>query len=56
MSLNDPIRQLRLGYSITRHEGRVIRTVGNVSTGDSIVIQVSDGEISSEVKGVKTNE
>jgi len=56
MSLNDPLRQLRLGYSITRLKGKVVRSVRNVSNGDYIDIQVSDGEISSQVKGVRTNE
>ena len=54
--LNDPTRQLRLGYSITRLKGKVVRSVRDVELGSSLNIQVSDGEIESEVKGVHNNE
>lgn len=54
--LNDPTRQLRLGYSITRHKGKVVRGIGDVQIGASLNTEVSDGLIDSEVKGVKKNE
>jgi exodeoxyribonuclease VII large subunit len=54
--LNDPTRQLSLGYSITRHKGKVLRGIGDVQIGASLNIQVSDGLIDSEVKGVRKNE
>ena len=56
MRLNDPTRQLRLGYSITRHKGKVVRGIGDVQIGASLNTEVSDGLIDSEVKGVKKNE
>ena len=49
--LNDPVRQLRHGYSITRNRGNLVRSIRDVEIGDLLKIQVSDGEIESEVKG-----
>lgn len=54
--LNDPARQLRLGYSITRHNGKVVRGARSVQTGDLLNTQVSDGVIDSTVEGVRNNE
>ncbi|MFC1629755.1 exodeoxyribonuclease VII large subunit [Patescibacteria group bacterium] len=54
VSSNNPERQLMLGYSIVRHSGRIIRTVQNARIGSNIDIRVSDGEINSEVKNVRT--
>lgn len=54
--LNDPTRQLRLGYSITRHKGKVVRVIRDVQLGASLNTEVSDGSIDSEVKGVHKNE
>ncbi|MDO8639390.1 MAG: exodeoxyribonuclease VII large subunit [bacterium] len=52
VNLNNPERQLMLGYSIARYEGNVIKTVKNAKIGDSIDIQVADGEINSEIKKI----
>jgi exonuclease VII large subunit len=54
--LNDPTRQLRLGYSITRHEGKVVRGIRDVRIGACLKTQVSDGVIDSNVEGVHKNE
>ena len=54
VNFNNPERQLMLGYSIARNNGRIIRNVQNARIGDNIDIQVSDGEINSEVKNIKT--
>lgn len=45
----DPLRQLKLGYSIVSSGGKVIKSVKQVSTGDSVNIRVSDGKIKSTV-------
>jgi len=50
--LNNPERQLMLGYSIARCNGKIIRTVKNTRIGDNIDIQVFDGKINSEVKNI----
>ena len=52
VNLNNPERQLMLGYSIARCNGRIIRTVKNTRIGDNIDIQVTDGKINSEVKNI----
>ena len=49
---HNPERQLMLGYSIARCNGRIIRTVKNTRIGDSIDVQVTDGKINSEVKNI----
>lgn len=46
----DPRRQLARGWSLTRSaEGRVIRSVEDVETGDEIVTMLADGTVSSRV-------
>ena len=52
VNLNNPERQLMLGYSIARCNGRIIKTVKNTRIGDNIDIQVFDGKINSEVKNI----
>jgi len=52
VNLNNPERQLMLGFSIARFNGRIIRTVKNIRIGDNIDIQVFDGKINSEVKNI----
>lgn len=47
---NNPEKQLKLGYSIAKINGKIIRKVGDAKTGDIINLRVSDGEILSEVK------
>ena len=48
--LNNPERQLRLGYSIASINGKIIRLVKDAEVGDTVDIKVSDGKIISEVK------
>ncbi|MBU1102776.1 exodeoxyribonuclease VII large subunit [Patescibacteria group bacterium] len=45
----NPLRQLKLGYSIVLSGGKVIKSVKQVSAGDSVNIQVSDGKIDSTI-------
>lgn len=47
---NNPEKQLKLGYSIAKINGKIIRKVGDAKTGDIINLRVSDGEILSETK------
>src|SRR3989344_4827267 len=48
--LNNPERQLNLGYSIAVADGRVIRKIDDVKIGQNFDLRVSDGRINSEVK------
>jgi len=56
---NDPARQLGLGYSIARRNGKVIRSTAGLSPGNNIELTVSDGEIDSTITNInhgKNNE
>ena len=48
----DPERQIRLGYSITRQNGKLIKSVKSVKIGESMDIQVSDGLIQSKIRNI----
>jgi exodeoxyribonuclease VII large subunit len=49
---NDPTRQLSLGYSIARRNGKVVRSTIGLTLGDEITLTVSDGEIGSIIKNI----
>jgi len=51
--LNNPDRQLRLGYSIARCNGKIVRRTGDTKIGEDIDVSVLDGVITSEVKNIK---
>jgi exodeoxyribonuclease VII large subunit len=46
---NNPLRQLKLGYSISRTDGKIIRSVKNIKKNQKILTEVSDGSFESEV-------
>ncbi len=50
---NSPERQLKLGYSIARFNGSVLRSVKQINSGDNLTIDLLDGSIDSEVKNKK---
>ena len=50
MRQNDPARQLKLGYSIVRKEGDIIRSIRGTKAGDILDIQVNDGTIRSKIE------
>ncbi|MDP3883252.1 MAG: exodeoxyribonuclease VII large subunit [Candidatus Staskawiczbacteria bacterium] len=52
--LNNPERQLKLGYSIASINGKIIRKTNDTKQGDNLNIKVSDGIIESEVKNIKS--
>jgi len=54
IELNNPERNLKLGYSIATFNGKIIRKAGSVKIGDDIKIKLVDGIINSEVRGVDT--
>lgn len=49
---NDPARQLALGYSITRRNGKVVRSTAGLSPGDMLALTVSDGTIDSSITDI----
>jgi exodeoxyribonuclease VII large subunit len=50
---NDPARQLALGYSIARRNGKVVRSTVGLRAGDEMSLTIADGEIDSIIKTVK---
>lgn len=52
----NPERQLRLGYSIvTGAEGKVVRVVSAITSGDELTIRIADGSLRTIVKEVSIN-
>jgi len=47
---NNPMRQLKLGYSLAISKGKVIRKVKDVAKGDEIDIRVENGTIKTRVE------
>ncbi len=50
--LRNPETQLKLGYSIARCNGRLIRSIRNTKIGEDVDIRVVDGTIISKVKNI----
>jgi exodeoxyribonuclease VII large subunit len=50
---NNPMRQIKLGYSIAFAKGKVVRSAEDIGIGDEIDIRVSDGMIIGQVLGKK---
>ena len=50
--LRNPETQLKLGYSIARYNGRLIRSIRNIKIGEDVDIRVVDGTIISKVKNI----
>ncbi len=50
--LNDPLRQLKLGYSIARQGGKIVRDASQLKRGDTLNIQLAKGETEAEVKNI----
>jgi exodeoxyribonuclease VII large subunit len=50
---NDPERNLKLGYSLARHNGKLIRKASDIKIGDEIDLQVSDATITSNITKIK---
>ncbi len=52
--LHDPTRQLKLGYAIVRGAGgAVVRSTKGLERGDRLTLQVSDGEVITNVEGIQ---
>jgi exodeoxyribonuclease VII large subunit len=48
--LNDPRRQLKLGYSITRKNGTIVRSARAFKPGDELETEFADGSVRSRVR------
>lgn len=49
---NNPLRQLRLGYSIATSNGKIMRRTTDTKIGAKVDLRVVDGSITSEVKSI----
>jgi exodeoxyribonuclease VII large subunit len=49
----DPRLVLQLGYSLVRSQGKLIRNSKDVSVGDILEVELSEGSVSTEVKQIK---
>lgn len=52
LDAHDPMRQLRLGYSVARNAGKVVRAVGDIHIGDMIELQISDGVVDARIEQI----
>lgn len=52
ITLNDPLHQLRLGYSIATSNGKIVRRTTDTKIGARVDLRVVDGSITSEVKSI----
>ncbi len=46
---NDPVRQLSLGYSIARRDGKILKSVKGLRPGDAVDLQMTDGAVETRV-------
>jgi exodeoxyribonuclease VII large subunit len=51
----DPRRVLERGFSITRVNGKAVRGVTGIKSGDRVETELFDGRVESEVKAIKDN-
>ena len=50
IKINNPERQLKLGYSISKINGKIIRSIKNIKIGENLETKFSDGIVTSEIK------
>ena len=50
MAAVDPQRILDMGFSITMHEGKVVRSTDELASGDTIETRLKNGKVESVVK------
>jgi len=53
VNLNNPERNLRLGYSIASIGGKIVRKASDAKIGEELNIKITDGTISAEIKNIK---
>jgi exodeoxyribonuclease VII large subunit len=47
----DPTATLRRGYAVVHKSGRVVGSIGEIATGDNLVVKVADGGFPARVQG-----
>ena len=49
LDATSPLAVLARGYSVTQKQGKVVNSISQLSLGDTIVTQLNDGEITSQI-------
>lgn len=52
LNSNNPERQLKLGYSIVRVNGKIVKSTSQVNEGDELISKLSDGEVYSRTEKI----
>ncbi|MFZ2975918.1 MAG: exodeoxyribonuclease VII large subunit [Candidatus Moraniibacteriota bacterium] len=52
LNSNNPERQLKLGYSIIRVNGKIVKSISQVNKGDELISKLSDGEVYSKAEKI----
>lgn len=53
IAINDPMRNIKLGYSLSYVNGKLARQVSDIAVGDVVTTNLVDGEFTSRVKKVR---
>lgn len=48
----DPVRVLRLGYSLVKSSGRIVKDIDDLAVGDILDVQLSKGKVTAKVEGI----
>jgi exodeoxyribonuclease VII large subunit len=56
VSILDPVNILKRGFSITMNNGKAVKSIADVKTGDKLSTLLADGRIDSTVNDLKKNE
>ena len=51
---NDPERLLKLGYSIARVDGKVLKSARNAKVGEIMSVRLKDGEVESKIDKIRS--
>ncbi len=51
--LNNPQKQLRLGYAIIKKDKKIVKSIEEIKEGDTIRATLFDGEVNSQIKNIK---
>jgi len=55
LTLSDPVRNLKLGYSLTFLNGEVLKSKKDAKIGDKLETRLSDGTVESEISIIRMN-
>lgn len=51
----DPVRVLRLGYSLVKSGSRIVKGIDDLAVGDILDVQLSKGKVTAKVEGIIPN-